>query len=176
MAGFATRARVYCQGVSIPPYDNKEYRYQHSDPDKANGIARLAELLGLPPTFEGRGARYDLSFFSGGIGVFDQFAATLPADDRLWKAVLDVRPAKTPEDIAADPACSSGFLWLVRRNEVSLDIRTAAVAFINAERRDFQAECRVLDTVLFLAESDVNDWFALWGTPTEMNFRAFSQG
>jgi hypothetical protein len=161
---------------SAPPYDNKEYRYRHTDPDRGSGIARLAELLGLPPDFQASGAHYDLSFFSGGIGVFDQLAATLPADDRLWKAVLDACPAKTPEDIAADPTCSPQFLWLVCGKDSSLEVRTAAVAFINAERRDFQTECRAFDTVLFLPDSDVNDWFALWGTATEMNVRAFSQG
>jgi hypothetical protein len=164
--------------MSIPPYDNTEYRYRHTDPDRGSGIARLAGLLGLPPAFDGRGARYDLSFFSGGIGVFDRCAATLPADDALWKAVLAARPAKTPEDIAADPdpACAEGFLLLVRREDSARDVRTAAVAFINAERRDFQTECRGSDTVLFLPESDANSWFALWGTDTEMNIRSFDQG
>jgi hypothetical protein len=64
--------------MSLPPYDNKEYRCRHSDADRREGLAKVAELLGLAGVSDQGGLFYDLSFYSGGIGVFDRLAVTMP--------------------------------------------------------------------------------------------------
>src|SRR5262245_21116225 len=162
--------------MSFPPYDNKEYRYRHSDADRREGLARIADLVGLASVPDERGCLYDLSFYSGGIGVLDRHAVTMPANAAMWAEIVSARRAKSPEDIAADPAFAEGFLWLVRRNSIGLEARVAAVAFINREKREFQAACRVSDKILFSLESDVNDCFALWGTDDLLHCLAFSHG
>jgi hypothetical protein len=162
--------------MSHRPYDNKQYRYRHSDTDRREGLAKVASLLGLGAVSDENGLFYDLSFYSGGIGVDDHLAVTVPATAGVWMAVLDARPVKTPEEIAADPALAEDFLWLVRGDDTSSESRASAVAFINSEKREFQAECRASDKVLFSPESNVNDWFVLWGTEDVLHCLAFSQG
>jgi hypothetical protein len=162
--------------MSLPPYDNTEYRYQHSDADRRQGLAKVAELLGLPDVSERPGVLYDLSFYSGGIGVHDQLAVTLPVTAAVWGAILDARPARPPEEIEKDVAFAHDFLWLVRGADNSLDARRAAMNFINAGKREFQSECRPGDRILFSPDSTVNDWFALWGTDELLNCLAFDQG
>jgi hypothetical protein len=163
-------------GMSLPPYDNKEYRYRHSDADRRQGLAKVAELLGLADVSDQPGVLYDLSFYSGGIGVYDQLAVTLPVTAALWRLILDARPARPPEELEKDAACSGDFLWLVRGAETSLDARKAAMNFINAGKREFQIECRPADRILFSPDSTVNYWFALWGTDALLNCLAFDQG
>jgi hypothetical protein len=162
--------------MSLRPYDNKEYRYRHSDADRRQGLAKVAEVLGLPDVPDERGVLYDLSFYSGGIGVYDQLAVTLPVTAAVWRAILDARPVRPPEEIEKDVVSGDDFLWLVRGADKSLDARTAAMNFINAGKRGFQIDCRQADRILFSPESNVNDWFALWGTDDLLNCLAFDQG
>ena len=158
------------------PYDNKEYRYRHSDRERREGLARVARLLGLPGVSDQSGLFYDLSFFSGGIGVYDQLAVTMPANAAVWMAVVDAKPMKTPEAITADPVLAEDFLWLVCGDDPPPESRAAAAAFINSRRREFQAECHASDKILFHPSSGVNDWFVIWGTDDVLNCMAFEQG
>jgi hypothetical protein len=163
--------------TTLPPYDNKDYRYGHSDADRRQGLARVAELLGLASVHDQSGLLYDLRFYSGGIGVLDRLAVTMPANAAVWADVMKARPVKAPEDIiAGDRLAAEGFLLLARRDDTGLDARAAAAAFINREKREFQASCRPSDRILFSPESDGNDWFALWGTDDLLHCLAFSQG
>ena len=84
--------------------------------------------------------------------------------------------AKTPTESANDEAWSEEFNWLVCGDDQFPSIDSAAASFINAERKEFQDQCTDDMTVLFQACSNVNDWAALWGTDTRLNFLAFSQG
>src|SRR5262245_19966963 len=168
------RSVAYSNNVTVPPYDNKEYRYRHTDADRREGLARVAELLGITQLPTPTNVLYDLSFFSGGIGVLDQLAATVDADASLWARVR--AGCGTPKEIAAHPGLSDWFLWLLRGDKTEFEARDAAVLFINAHRRDFQGECRPSDTILFSQESDVKDWKALWGTPDRLHVMAYSQG
>lgn len=45
-----------------------------------------------------------------------------------------------------------------------------------SSRREFQAECVPSSLILFGHESDVNDWVALWGDDTRLNYLGYSQG
>jgi hypothetical protein len=96
--------------MSPRPYDNVEYRYRHSDSDREQGLARVASLLGLAGVSDQRGLFYDLSFYSGGTGVDDRLAVTMPANAAVWMAILDAQPVKTPEEIASDPELAEDFL------------------------------------------------------------------
>ncbi len=162
--------------MSVHTYDNKEYRYRHSDRDRREGLTKVARLLGLAGVPDQSGLFYDLSFFSGGIGIYDQLAVTMPANAAVWTAVLDAKPVNTPEAIKADPAYAEEFLWLVCGEDTSLELRAAGAAFINRGKRAFQTECRASDKILFDPCSGVNDWLVIWGTDDVLNCMAFSQG
>lgn len=162
--------------VGIPPYDNKEYRFRDSDSSAQTGRERVAALLGLPKAPKQERLQFDLSFFSGGIGVYDQHAIAMNTDADLWSTVKKHLSAKTPTESVSDEAWSEEFIWLICGDDGYPSINDAAVSFINAERKDFQAKCTHKMTVLFQACSNVNDWAALWGTGTRLHFLAVSQG
>ena len=69
--------------MDIPPYDNKEYRFRDEDSSTQAGRQRVAALLGLPNAPSPEGLRFDLSFFSGGIGVYDKHAIAMNASTDL---------------------------------------------------------------------------------------------
>jgi hypothetical protein len=158
------------------PYDNQERRYHHTDPHQGEGLAVVATLLGLaePPSAEG--VLYDLSIYSGGIGVLDRLAITLPADPDLWAQVIEAASAKSPEEASQDEVWSRDFRWLLDAEDESLPPREAAVRFINSERRPFQPGCLATARILFGNDSNVNDWVALWGDDTRLSYLGYSQG
>jgi hypothetical protein len=119
---------------------------------------------------------YDLAFYSGGIGVLDHLAITLPADSTLWSRVTSSLRGRTPEEAAKDRSWAEVLIWLLTDEEEQVPIRPAAIQFINRHRRPFQAECDPSCRILFGYESDVNDWTALWGDDARLNYLGFSQG
>ena len=81
----------------FPLYDNEEHHFSHTDTDRRVGLVHLAELLRLPAPIEEQGVLYDLRFFSGGIGIDDKHAATIPGNDNLWRVLRDSgRPRRRP--------------------------------------------------------------------------------
>jgi hypothetical protein len=161
--------------MELHPYDNVERRFRHTDPARDDGRAAVARVLRIPapPTGE---LLYDLSFFSGGIGVLDHLAITLPADPALWSNVTGSMHGRTPEEAAADRSWTGDLIWLLTAEEEEVPLRPAAVRFINQHRREFQAECVPSSRILFGHQSDVNDWIALWGDDTRLNYLGYSQG
>ena len=99
----------------MPPhdYDNVERRYRHTDEAREAGLQAVALLLRLETPPPPEGLCYDLSFFSGGIGVLDRLAISLPADEALWAHVAEVLRARTPEEAARDEAWAEDFVWLL---------------------------------------------------------------
>ena len=160
--------------MDIPPYDNKEYRFRDSSAQA--GRVRVASLLGLPNVPNCEGMQFDLSFFSGGIGIYDKHAIAMNADADLWSSVKNHLSTKTPTESASDDAWSEEFNWLIYGNDEFHSLADAVVSFINKERKEFQDVCTPGMTVLFQACSNVNDWAALWGTQDRLNYLAFSQG
>jgi hypothetical protein len=161
--------------VDLHAYDNVERRFRHTDATRDEGRAVVARVLGLsePPAGE---LLFDLSFFSGGIGVLDHLAITLPADPVLWSRVVSSLRARTPEEASADEARARELHWLLTGEEGEAPIRPAGVQFINQQRRAFQAECVSSSRILFGDDSDVNDWVALWGDDALLNYLGYSQG
>lgn len=161
--------------TDLHPYDGTERRFRHTDASRTDGLAVVARLLGLPESLADE-VLYDLSFYSGGIGVYDQLAISIPADPNTWLQAVEASSARTLDEAEADAAWVGELLWLFTREEQVAPLRAAAVAFINGERRDFQGECLPSNRIAFSTGSDVNHWVALWGDDTRLNYRGFDQG
>ena len=160
---------------NLHPYDNVERRYRHGDATRVEGYDVVAEVLGLPEPPAGE-LLFDLSFFSGGIGVVDRLAISVPADPILWSRVVKSLRCRTPEEASAEESWLEQLMWLLTAGKEKIPVRHAAVGFINRERRDFQTECMPENRILFGYESDVNDWVALWGDDRRLNYLGYSQG
>jgi hypothetical protein len=161
--------------VDLHPYDNVERRYRHTDGTRDEGRKVVAQVLGLPEPPAGE-LLFDMSFFSGGIGVLDRLAIALPADPALWSSVVKSLRCRTPEEASADESWLGDLLWLLTGDKERIPIRPAAARFINRERREFQTECVPTSRILFGYESDVNDWVVLWGDDARLNYLGYSQG
>lgn len=161
--------------MDLHPYDGKERRYRHTDSDVAPGVRIVMGLLHLPAPPSASGLMYDLSFYSGGIGVVDRLAITLPREDTS-APILARLPCKPPEEVASDPSCRDDFLWLIDDEEDPLPVRAAAARFINEHRREFQPECQVSSSMWFMTESGVNAWTALWETDGLLSYLSYDQG
>jgi hypothetical protein len=157
-------------------YDNVDYQYRHTDVDRSVGLKAVSNLLHLsePPSPD---ALYDLFFFSGGIGVLNRFAITLPANSTIWTNVVAVLNAWTLEQASSDKSWAKELLWLfIWQEDRLLPLRPAADRFINEQRREFQTESTPANRVLVGHPSDVNDWTVLWGDDTTLNYLGYSQG
>jgi hypothetical protein len=161
--------------MDLHPYDGKERRYRHTDDDVHEGIQLLTQILGLPTPPPQLGLRYDLSFYSGGIGVLDRLAITLPLQRPQALDVVARLQARGPEDAVADADWRDDFLWLIDDEDNRLP-RIAAARFINGNRSEFQSPCDASDAIWFESESDVNAWTALWHTHDMLNYLAYAQG
>jgi hypothetical protein len=161
--------------MDLHPYDNVERRYRHTDETRSEGHKVIAQVLGLqePPAGE---LLFDMSFFSGGIGVLDRLAIALPADPALWSRVVTSLRGRTPEEASAEESWLGDLIWLLTGDTERIPIRPAAVQFINRERRDFQAECVPASRMLFGYDSNVNDWAVIWGDDARLNYLGYSQG
>jgi hypothetical protein len=66
------------------------------------------------------GLRYDISTYSGGIGVVDKMA--------IWSRLVSGLEGLSPDALAADPAYGDDFRWMLTGHEGSFEIRAAGVA------------------------------------------------
>jgi hypothetical protein len=162
--------------MDLHPYDNKERRYRHTDSEMSDGIRIVTKLLCLfspPPAI---GLLYDLSFFSGGIGVVDKLAITLPTENISVPSIVASLQFKSPEDAVSDAGWKDDFLWLVDDEDDPLPVRGAVARFINENRSGFQPQCGASDLIWFEAESNVNHWTALWETEGALSYLSYDQG
>jgi hypothetical protein len=143
--------------LNIPPYDNKEYHFRDDDSSAQAGRERVAALLGLPQAPHPDGLRFDLTSFSGGIGIYDKHAVVMNTDPDLWSTAKLHLAAKTPAEFSHDEAWSEEFNWLVRGDDDFPSIDSAAMSFINGQRKEFQDQCTHNMMVLFQACSNVNE-------------------
>ncbi|MFT3775937.1 MAG: hypothetical protein QM820_62125 [Minicystis sp.] len=162
--------------MNLHPYDGITRRFRHTDEDPREGLDLIARLLGLPQPPAPDRALYDLSFYSGGIGVVDRLALTVHVTPAIWAHVASAMDAVAPEEAEMAPEWADELAWLFTGEEERVPLRPAAVAFINGERRDFQAECSPADRILIVQESGVNHWNVLWGTDQRLNHLGYDQG
>jgi hypothetical protein len=162
--------------MDLHPYDGVERRFHHSDGDPTMGLAIVTSLLGLSEQPPSAGLLYDLSIYSGGIGVLDRFAISLPANPAIWAQAAANLNGLTPEQAVQDVAWVDDFQWLIIGEEPALPAWNAAQRFINSKRQSFQEECRSDHRILFGNGSTVNDWIVIWGDDAHMNYLGYSQG
>jgi hypothetical protein len=134
--------------VDLPLYDDEDYRYHHTDAEPYRGRQVVANVLRIPQLPVGP-VLYDLWLYSGGIGVLNRLAITLPADPALWSHVVDSHQGRSPEEAMLDQSWADSLIWLLTEEEERVPIRPAAVQFINENRRKFQAECFFTSRILF---------------------------
>ena len=157
-------------------YDGRDHRFRNNDASSETGRELVAAILGVDSGSLTVDAKYDLNFYTGGIGADDRHAIRIRPDAAIWDAVIRRLKADGPENLSRVPFWGEGFLGLIDSgNDVSL-IDAKARGFVNGERRPFQAECREDSRLLFGACSDVNGWSVLWGSVFSLNYLAFSQG
>jgi len=68
-------------------YDNVEYRYKSDDASREKGIRFVSGYLGLTPNIDS--LEFDLSFFSGGIGIDDNLAFSCLLGSHQWEIVIN---------------------------------------------------------------------------------------
>ena len=124
--------------MSLHPYDGKERRFRHTDAEMEAGLASVAQLLGLPNLSALNSALYDLSFYSGGIGICDRLAITVQADQSIWACVTEAHRAKTLEQVSQDTDWIDELLWLFTDEETPMAMCEFAAQFINSKRCEFQ--------------------------------------
>ncbi|MBA4187021.1 MAG: hypothetical protein C0467_03290 [Planctomycetaceae bacterium] len=164
--------------MDLHSYDNVERRFRHTDSGEL-GRAIAAQLLGCPEAPPG-GWYFDLSFFSGGIGVIDQLAISVPEPAywtrENWAQVVNNIRGRSPEEAESDVAWASELIWLFTGEEDVIPMRSAAVGFANENRRPFQTECSTSSQIYVRQDSDVNDWVVIWGDSSVLNLLGYSQG
>ena len=163
--------------MELHPYDGVERRFRHTDQDGSAGLGVVAQLLHLSKPPAADQVLYDLSFYSGGIGVIDHLGIKLiAADSDIWSEVTSALAAKTPEQALTDAAWAHDFRWLLTGEKALVCGREAAVNFINSERHEFQSICLSTGRIYFVEGSDVNYWVAIWGDDTTLNYLGYDQG
>jgi len=148
-------------------YDGLTHLLRHTDADPTAGQQHVARLLGLttaPP-----GARWELSLYAGGIGIFDKLALAVPAAAIDLAALSRHLRLQTVADFD-DP---DELAWLVGKDD-DQPIGEAVAAFLAERRRDFQPAPG--SEAWFAAESDVNHWEAVWVADDLLAFLLFDQG
>jgi hypothetical protein len=162
--------------LDLHPYDNIERRYRDTDVSQEAGLEVIKTLLHLGAAPSPEGLFYDLMFFSGGIGVLDELAISMPASTELWAGIAAGLRAQSPEKAIEEESWAEELMWLLTGEDGPAAPRAAAIRFINSERRPFQAECHSASRILFQADSNVNDWTVLWGNDAQLNYLGYSQG
>jgi hypothetical protein len=164
--------------MDLHPHDGRERRYRHTDTDPGEGIALVTKLLQLPAPPRTEGLRYNLSFYSGGSGVVDKLAISLPLAPTVAERIVSNLEAKTPEEAVGDMEWKNEFLWLIADEDGynSLPLREETARFVSQSRMEFQPDCRPSDPHWFAQGSGVNSWTALWQCGGTLSFLAYDQG
>src|SRR5437868_6471666 len=140
--------------MNLHPYDGIERRFRHTDINPKDGLAVIARILKLEKPPAADGLLYDLSFYSGGSGIFDKLAISLSADAHTWSRLIAGLGTATPEALCEDPEWRETFGWFLDHEAGPEDPRVAAARFVNENRATFQPECLVDGRLLFAPQSD----------------------
>lgn len=147
----------------VRPYDGRTYHYRHDD-GAAEGLAIVGRVLGLAASPDD--VEYDITLYSGGVGVVDRVAISFPATPaRIGAIVMKLSGGlRDDEDLR----------WLLDAEEGPLG--PAAMAFVNENRREFQPACTDATELWFAAESGVNHWEVVWVTDGVLSYLAYDEG
>jgi hypothetical protein len=163
----------------LHPYDGQERCFRHDDMDpsrRARGRALVAKVLSLvsPPLPEG--LRYDLRFYSGGIGVQDRLHVALPLAPADVDAVVARLGMQVPDVVASDETWGEDLLWLVQDEDDPRPLREAVERFVAKERADFQPSLGAHGRVWFDPTCSVNGWSVLYEADGDVCLIVFDQG
>lgn len=162
-------------------YDGVERRFCDGDRNpwqRERGLVLVGELLGSPALRVARGLRYDLRYFSGGIGAIDRHHVALPCGAAEVDAVVARLDVATPDEAAADAAWRDEFEWLIGGDddEPPPPLRDRVVAFIAEERNEFQPAPDAHARVWFSRGSGINAWCLLYEQAGWLCLIAYEQG
>lgn len=165
---------------ALHPYDGQERRYRHTDADAdvlARGRAEVARLLDLPEPPPAEGLCYDLSFYSGGIGVLDRLSVSMECEAPQVDAIVQGQGLVTPEQALADPEWGEDFEWLVRdERQPAQTLAEAVAAFVDQERPEWLPPLADPTRAWFARNSDVNCWMVLYESDRGLCTMAYDQG
>jgi len=163
----------------LHPYDGKERRFRHDDADpsqRVRDLALVARVLGLPAPPPSEGLRYDLRFYSGGMGILDRLHVALPCAPAEVDALVARLGLATPEAAVADEAWREDFEWLVLDEDEPRSLQAAVAAFIEENRTELQPSSDEHARVWFSRESGVNAWSLVYEQDGVLSLIAFNQG
>jgi hypothetical protein len=155
-------------------YDGIKYSYKHSDHDSVKNYERVKNILGfLPPL---NGLSFDLSFYSGGIGILDKLAISCKVNREQWDIVRKKLTLHSPETALLMDCWAEEFVWLIDAEGEEGNINQFASEFINSNKREFQEPCSPTSEIYFSYQSGVNNWTAVWCRGLTLNYLYFDQG
>ncbi|MDC3958353.1 hypothetical protein KEG38_31140 [Polyangium jinanense] len=161
----------------LHPYDDIVRRFHHDDTDellRARGLALVARLLRLP-SLPPLGLRYDMYFYSGGIGISDQIHISLPCTPTETNAIIARLGFATPEEAVADEAWRDDFEFLVLDGNDTEPLHTAVAAFVEEHRAEFQPPPDEPMRTWFSRESGPNAWSLVYEREGVLSFLALEQ-
>jgi hypothetical protein len=155
----------------LHPYDNRERRFRYDDDSRTRGRELVARILRLPvaPT----GARFDIAFFSGGVGVFDNVAIAIAASPDAAAAIATRLQFAPPGDFTGDDFAD--LEWLVGAAD-GTPFELALAGFVAEHRHAFQPDYVTGDPIWFETISGVNHWSVLWYSRGELAYLSYDQG
>ena len=164
---------------NLHPYDGRERSFRHDDGEPARrdrGRALVARLLGLPELPVTAGLRYELRYYSGGIGAQDHIHVALPASrDEVNAAVARLRLV-TPEAAAADVESGEDVAWVLLDDDDPRPLAEAAARFVEEERADFQPRPEEGSRVWLALPFSPNFWTVVYEAGGDLCLIAFDQG
>ena len=167
------------QPEDLHPYDGQTRRFHHHDGDpscRARGLALVARVLRLSAPPPSEGLRYDLSFHSGGTGIFDQLHVAFPCAPAEVDAIVARLRFVTPEDAIADEESREQLENLLLDEDKPRSLRAAVIAFLEEHRTDLLPRPDEHARVWFSPDSGVNAWSVVYEQDGEQCFIAFDQG
>ena len=143
--------------MNLHPYDGKQRRFRHDDADPAEGTCIVERILRIDLPRPIPELRYELSFYSGGIGVIDHiWISLLTGDTATLIANLGFAAQLTPD------ICEL----------VDDDV----AGFIAGHRAPFQPAPAPDAAVWFDAWSGVNHWELAYVQAGWLHVIAYDQG
>jgi hypothetical protein len=152
----------------LHPYDGRERRFRFDNETRERGRAIVARVLKLPVV--PHGARFELSFYSGGIGIFDNVAIAIPATRDEAVRIAAVNGFAGPDETDHD------LVHLVQDEDAPLPFDTALAEFIARKRAAFQPDFVAGAAVWIEPGSGINSWNVMWHADGELAYLGYDQG
>ena len=162
--------------MDLHPYDGKTRRFRHDDEsDKAIGLSLCERLLGTPLGSERDRLRYDLSFASGGFGVFDHLAISVEATDARATAIAEAL-GFVPARVAFENESVLNMIGADPEDPGDSPPDLALRAFVDDHKADFQPELASVDAAWIDPDAGVNHWALFHVSGGWLHYLEFYQG